>query len=121
VNRPDSDLVLDPAVVQSLKELGGEEEPELFAELVEMFLGDTPPRLASLVGAIQSADSQTLEKVAHALKSSCGNLGARRLAKLCQGIEAAGRAGDVGAASELVARTDEEFQRVELALRAQLG
>ena len=117
----DSEQILDLHVIEALRELGGEEEPELFQELVQMFLDDTPSRLEGLLSALEAGDATGLERTAHALKSSCGNLGAKRLAKLCFEIESAGRAGDIEAARPLVGRSNEEFAAVSTALRAELG
>ncbi|MEO0650132.1 MAG: Hpt domain-containing protein [Planctomycetota bacterium] len=116
-----SDLTLDPSVIEALRELGGEEEPELFEELVTMFLDDTPGRIEALLEALEAGDATTLERTAHALKSSCGNLGARRLASLCFEIESAGRAGDVEAARPLVGRSTDEFAAVAAALKSELA
>lgn len=117
----DPELVLDQTVLEALRELGGEDEPELFEELVTMFLDDTPARLAEIMQAFENGDAHGLERSAHALKSSCGNLGAKRLAKLCFDIESAGRAGDLEAARSLVGRSNEEFDAVSTALRAELS
>jgi HPt (histidine-containing phosphotransfer) domain-containing protein/AmiR/NasT family two-component response regulator len=119
MNNPDQPL-LDLEVVQSLKELGGPEDPGLFAELVEMFLRDTPPRIQAMLEASSNGDPMALARVAHSMKSSCGNLGAMSLAQLCQAIEAGGRQGDLEAVRSLVQRSSEEYQKVAQALRGQL-
>ena len=106
------------------KELVVKRLREEFAErpdVVQMFLDDTPSRLEGLLSALEAGDATGLERTAHALKSSCGNLGAKRLAKLCFEIESAGRAGDIEAARPLVGRSNEEFAAVSTALRAELG
>ena len=117
----ESDQILDRTVIETLRELGGDEEPELFEELVTMFLDDTPGRLEALLQALEEGDAHALERTAHGLKSSCGNLGARRLAALCFEIESAGRAGDVDAARPLVNRSTDEFVAVAAALKSELG
>ncbi|HKX46101.1 MAG TPA: Hpt domain-containing protein, partial [Planctomycetota bacterium] len=117
-NSPD---VLDREVVDALVELGGEDEPELFQELVELFLREAPPRLAELRRALDAGDAERLERVAHSLKSSSGNLGARQLAECCVAIERLGRVGDVEAARSLVERTAVEYERAREALEAYLS
>jgi HPt (histidine-containing phosphotransfer) domain-containing protein/signal transduction histidine kinase/DNA-binding response OmpR family regulator len=112
---------IDPDVIQSLKDLGGEDEPELFRELVGMFLRDTPPRLEALGQALESGDANELERVAHAMKSSCGNLGAVVMAELCYQLEMVGREGALDSAPGLVQRSNEEFQRVIEALESELA
>ena len=108
-------------MIEALRELGGEEEPELFEELVTMFLDDTPGRLENLRAALDAGDAKAIEHTAHALKSSCGNLGARRLASLCFEIESAGRSKDIDAARPLVDRSTVEFAAVAAALKAELA
>lgn len=121
MNSSDDDIVLDLDVIATLKALGGDEDPELFGDLVSMFLGDTPPRLLAMDEALTASDMDALEKAAHALKSSCGNLGATTLAQLCRDIEFAGRSGDVEAARPLVEATKAQYEAVRRALRAELG
>ncbi len=116
-----SEQVLDPEVIECLKELGGEDDPGLFAELVDMFLHDTPERLTALQTALASDDIKEIERVAHSMKSSCGNLGAMGLADLCFQIEMAGRNGTVDDLKSLVERSDDEYQRVRSALESELA
>ena len=113
--------VLDPEVIASLKELGGEDDPTMFADLVDLFLVDTPCRIESLSTALESQDAKALEEAAHALKSSCGNLGAIGLSSLLKEIEEKGREADLEGASSLVSRSVEEFKRVEQALKSEVG
>jgi HPt (histidine-containing phosphotransfer) domain-containing protein len=108
-------------VIASLRELGGEDDPGLFIELVNLFLSDTPERLQALSEAMERRDPTALERAAHALKSSSANLGALELSALFRDIEAAGRDKDLSRAAPLVARTRPEFARVEAALRSEVG
>jgi HPt (histidine-containing phosphotransfer) domain-containing protein len=111
---------LDRGVISALRELGGDDDPGLFAELVELFLEDTPQRLRALSGALEQQDPGALERAAHALKSSAANLGALALSELFKELEAASRERDLERAASLVARSNSEFQRVEAALRSEL-
>jgi signal transduction histidine kinase/DNA-binding response OmpR family regulator len=113
--------VLDRTVIEGLKELGGEDDPELFLQLVGLFLEDTPRRMRDLVRALESQDADKLERAAHALKSSAANLGATSLSDLFKGIEAAGRAQDLPQAQPLVQQSEREFERVRAALQAEIG
>lgn len=116
----DAKSVLDKSVLDSLRELGGDDDPGLFVELVNMFLSDTPERMRALMEAMDKRDPLALERAAHALKSSSANLGALGLSGLFRDIEAAGREKDLSRAAALVARTQPEFARVEEALRSEL-
>jgi len=104
-------------VIEGLKELGGEDDPGLFGELVDLFLHDTPPRLETIGEAIASRNGKAVEVAAHALKSSCGNLGAMDLADLCRKIEAGGREESLDAVESLIDCARGEFERVSEALK----
>ena len=117
----DSQPILDKGVIASLRELGGDDDPGLFIELVNMFLSDTPERMRALSEAMEKRDPTALERAAHALKSSSANLGALGLSGLFRDIEAAGRSKDLSRAEPLVARTRPEFAKVEKALREEMG
>lgn len=118
MNQHDS-TVLDPDVISSLKELGGPEDPGLFLELVDLFLEDTPTRLRELTEALGKEDPAGLERAAHALKSSAANLGAMELSVLFKEIESASREQDLERAASLVERSNDAYERVRAALRAE--
>ncbi len=99
---------LDQDVIDSLRELDG----ETFGELVDLFLEDTPPRLRALEEALAGDDADALEQAAHALKSSCGNLGAVVMSDMLRTLESMGRAGDLSGAARVLERTNREFRRV---------
>lgn len=82
-----SELVLDLEVIQGLRELGGEEEPELVLELVDLFLTDAHTRLEGMYQAIEHGDLEEVARAAHTLKSAAANMGACLLSGLCTEIE----------------------------------
>ncbi len=112
---------LDRGVIASLRELGGDDDPGLFTELVGLFLEDTPERIRALSEALERKDPTALERAAHALKSSAANLGALELSSLFREIEAAGREQNLDRAASLVARTGAEYERVQEALREEIS
>lgn len=112
--------VLDPEVIESLKLLGGEDDPALFRDLVEIFIKETPPLIAKLEQALASGDAHALERAAHSLKSSSGNLGALGLSSIFRDVEMAGRAQEIERARPLVDRSRGEYVEVEHALKALL-
>ena len=113
--------VLDPEVIESLRELGGEDDPDLFGELVELFLEDTPNRIQELGRALTGNDASGLEQAAHALKSSAANLGATQLSRIFKEIEAAGREHDLRRAATLVEESNQAYEKVREALRAEVS
>jgi HPt (histidine-containing phosphotransfer) domain-containing protein len=103
---------LDPAVLASLRALGGE---GFLDEILTHFLQDIPPGLTALQQAATAGDALALMKAAHSLKSSAGNVGARRMAELCETLETQGRAGSVQGADSLIMQLAAEFERVRCA------
>lgn len=73
-------------VIQGLRELGGEDEPELLAELIQIFLQDAPQRIQDITEGLAHADLARIERGAHTLKSSSANIGALGLSELCRQI-----------------------------------
>jgi HPt (histidine-containing phosphotransfer) domain-containing protein len=116
-----SEPILDREVLTSLKELGGDDDPGLFLELVNLFLEDTPERLRVLGEALDNGDPTALERAAHALKSSAANLGALSLSGLFRDLETAGREKNLELASSLISRARPEWARVEQALRSEIS
>lgn len=88
---------VDDEVLEMLASLQEPGEPDLLAELVTLFLRDTPARLADLEPRPLAAGPTA--RVAHAVKGSAGNLGAMHMQDLAARLEQAGHA---GAASEVL-------------------
>jgi CheY-like chemotaxis protein/HPt (histidine-containing phosphotransfer) domain-containing protein len=112
---------IDQSVLDSLRELENEEDPDLVASLVVLFFRDTLERLGSMRRAIDSADAEALEGIAHSLKSSSANLGALPMSLLCGDLEVKGRTGALEGAAEVLARIEKEFGRARLILEAELS
>ena len=104
---------LDPAVLASLRELCGEDDPQFLDRLLKQFLHEAREGLAALGEAFEREDASALTRAAHALKGSSGNVGALRLAELCAGLEARGRAGALQDAAPLLAQAAGEFARAQ--------
>ena len=120
MEEPSMHNAIDPEVINGLRELS-DGDSSLLEELVGLFLEDTPPRLDSLQAALDSGDPEGLEAAAHALKSSCGNIGALVLADLCKELEMLGKLKQLDGAAELVERSSAEFVRVEQALKTEIA
>jgi len=112
---------LDRDVLETLRELSGDDEPSLFAELVQIFLDDTPVRLEAIEAAFASADADGIGRAAHALKSSAANLGALALSEMFRDLEQAGREHDIERAGSLIHSVRDEYGRVKEALNAEIA
>ena len=101
-----AEIHMDPEVLSGLQEVMESEYPTL----LDTFLHDSEERVQALRKARD--DAKALGRIAHSFKGSSGNLGAVRLAQLCQRLESesAEAAADLGA---LVDQIDHEFALVK--------
>ena len=109
--------VIDLGQIAQLRELGGEDEPELVLDLIELFLSDAHQRLAEMRLALMTQDHRTIARTAHTLKSSAGSMGAVLLSQVCKEIEELARN---CAGSELNSRAEscfEAYEKTEQALK----
>ncbi|QIN79092.1 PAS domain S-box protein [Rubrobacter marinus] len=111
---------VDWEVLDGLRGIRGEGEPDLLVELFEIFEEDTPARIAALREAHERGDAEGLRLAAHGLKGGSGSFGARRMARIAEGVEALGRSGDLDGAAERIAELEDEFWRVCAELAASL-
>lgn len=114
---PFGSQVLDHEAIDRLRELGGEDQPELVHELIALFLSDAQQRLEDMRRALGSGDLDAIARSAHTLKSSSGSVGAVLLADLCREVEELARR---SSQVELGPKTDsciEAYGRTRDALR----
>jgi PAS domain S-box-containing protein len=107
---------LDNERLRELDELTDEGEPSLLVQMVDLFQADAHPRMANLHEAAVEKDFARLEKVAHALKGSGANFGARRFCELCAHLEELGREKRSEGVNDALALLAEELARLERAL-----
>lgn len=80
-------------VAQDLVDLDDEQERELLVRMLGAFL-ETAPGMATALGeALEAGDPIAVEEGAHKLRGSAATLGAQPLARLCEQLEEAARAG----------------------------
>jgi HPt (histidine-containing phosphotransfer) domain-containing protein len=107
--------VLDGTALERLRRLGG---PDLVRRLVELYLANGPERMRSLSDGAAEGDADRVERGAHTMKSSAGNLGAVRLQRTAEALEASAAEGTID--SQLVARLVREYDESAAALRSLL-
>ncbi len=111
--------ILDASVLASFRELQAQGNPGLVAELIELFIRDTPSRINALREAIPRKDRDALEQEAHSLKGSCGSFGARRMEAVCIALQKAVHSGSLDKAEPAVDCLEHEFELVREALESQ--
>ncbi len=84
-----------------------------FKEMVLEFLSYVPKQLEILNEAVKKSDAKLVEREAHSIKGSAGNLGAKDLADSASKLELLGRDGDLSGALELIEHLKIDLKRVE--------
>jgi two-component system, sensor histidine kinase and response regulator len=91
---------------------------DFLVDLIDVYLEDTPNRIAQMRGAVGGGETDTLIREAHTLKSSSANVGAMRLSALAKQMEFDWRSGDFAGMAGDVRRFEDEFIQVKAALEA---
>ena len=107
----DDHYVLDRERVTSFLAISREQKGFLEG-LVRTFRQDVPSRLDALRAAASDGDPLDLAQAAHALKSSCGSVGAKRMYAVAAALEQSARAGRLDGASASIEQLAAEFSRV---------
>jgi len=97
-----TDIHLDHDVLSALQEVMEEEYPIL----LDTFLQDSETRLTQLR---ETQDPDQLLSAAHSFKGSSSNMGATRLAELCNELEQRAKQKSLAGIEELVGEIDGEF------------
>ncbi|MGA2488756.1 MAG: response regulator [Anaerolineales bacterium] len=108
---------LDRAALDKLLALVGGEQA-LLDDLVDSYLQETPPLLASLHRCLEQGNAAGLRQAAHPLKSSSRDFGALRLSEWARQLEDMGKAGTLDGAAALVTLVEAEYSSVKAALEA---
>jgi PAS domain S-box-containing protein len=103
---------LDLTVLAGLRQLREAGGADPLAELIDLFLQDTPLRVRKMRVDLDRGDPQGLKAAAHSLKGSANNMGARQLAKLCGAVEQAAAKNDLTTIGILLPEVAAEFEKV---------
>lgn len=113
------DEVIDPVVIAGLRQLRMPGKPDPLVELIDMFAQEAPEQIKALERAVSENDYTSLSRTlsaAASLKGSASNLGARKLAALCDEIEQTAKNWSLAEVLPLVERARAELGRVRSAL-----
>ena len=106
---------LDTTAIDKLRQLGGE---KFVGDMIGLFFQYAPQRLAAACAASQAGDLQAVEKAVHGLKSSAGQIGARRVQELAMQIEKLATEKQADPLRLLLPQLDEAITRVKPLLEA---
>ena len=104
--------MLNEQTLADLRALG-DDDPEFFKSLLQAFLESLTSRLPPIKQAIEQKSGDKLALAAHALKSSCCNLGAQKLGDFCQELEKIGKAGSTDGADAIYVQLSREADAVK--------
>jgi HPt (histidine-containing phosphotransfer) domain-containing protein len=107
---------LDPAVVDTLRQLTPPGEPDVLTEILNVFLTDVPRRIDQLKAAWRDGKATDVQRAAHSLKGSSGNIGADGLYEVCRQIDDRAKAGELRI-EPLITALDLEYGRVEAEIK----
>jgi HPt (histidine-containing phosphotransfer) domain-containing protein len=109
--------VLDPDVVDRLRQLTPPGEPDVLTDILHLFLDDVPRRIETLRAATAAGDATAVQRVAHSLKGSSGNIGARALYDVCRQLDDSAKSGDLARVGPLLDSLGAEYGRVEAQIK----
>jgi len=102
--------------LRALRRLGAADP---FAEIVNLYLEQTPELLGKLGEACAREAGDLLNRHAHTLKGSCSNLGVEGMAARCRELENIAASGDFTAARMVLDQLDQDFKRVRTILETE--
>ncbi|MDA8156510.1 MAG: Hpt domain-containing protein [Actinomycetota bacterium] len=103
----------DESAIDRLTALGGD---KLVREIMDYFFSQVPQKIDSARAAVH--DLKTVERAAHSIKSSAGNLGAIHLQKLAGDIEQMAVQNLGQPVPTLIEEMQDAFDRVSVVLKA---
>jgi CheY-like chemotaxis protein len=108
---------LDVSVLDGLRYLQ-DDNGEFIAGLVTTYVADTAVRLGVLRTALVAHDFPTIDRAAHTIKGSSGNMGATRMASIGSALQQAGKVADLTTATRLITEMEVEFIRTRALLES---
>jgi PAS domain S-box-containing protein len=113
---PEPDAVEAPDWAAALARVGGDRD--LLVELVRLFLQECPGWVGKLRRALAEDDAVTAHRVAHSLKGSLDQFGARAACERARHLELMGRERNLAGADEACRALEQSLERLRPALAA---
>jgi CheY-like chemotaxis protein/HPt (histidine-containing phosphotransfer) domain-containing protein len=113
-----SGAALETTALDAIRALNPARGSALVAKVVGAYLASAPAALDELRACAEAGNCDGLSFQAHALKSSSGHVGARRMVELARALEHEARGGQLARAKDLVDALDAEWRGVRAALEA---
>ncbi len=104
-----------------IQDLQRPDQPDILHKLIRIYLENTPDLIEILAQAANDMDEVSFSETAHTIKSSSRNLGAIKLAQLCEKCECNSKEKNQSKAFELINEIKNEYQLVEVELNAEMS
>jgi len=104
---------IEAEIKATLYALVGEDEPEIIADLIQSYRDEGSELLKQVVKSAHAHDTTAVAYHTHSLKSSSANLGASRLAQLCQQLEQHSKKETLEQGLSLVDMIEKEYALVD--------
>src|ERR1019366_4019496 len=111
-----SNPLLDPQAIESLRAISPDDNGEFLKELIDIYLTDTPLRIAEIEQSLAAENAVELSRAAHSIKGSSSNFGAAELAAIACEIEHKGKAAAFAEVQARIPTLQEAFSRLRPAL-----
>lgn len=109
--------LLDSAVLDRLREMTAGSDPGFLQQVIGMFTIQAREIYRDLEKARDAGDPTTIARLAHKLKGSALNIGAKRISETCRELEIRAKVSFDAAIPDLVTRLGEELKETEEGLR----
>ena len=104
--------LLDVNTLNGVRALQSPKSPNILEQLFEIYRSTAPELLQNLDSAIQDGNCEAIRESAHSLKSSSGNIGARKIFELSAKLEDMGRDEEIDDAGAIFAEVEQLFPKV---------
>ncbi len=95
-----------------IAERAGQNDDSFLRDYIDLFLSDAESRLFEMSQAFVAGDTETVRRQGHALKGSCLELGADRMARFCEDLSVAAKHDNLDEVGAVIGRLDREFARL---------
>ena len=104
---------IDRTVLDTLRELQIDGEPDIIKEITDRYLRSSEPLVTNLRQAVIDKNFEVAHNSAHSLKSSSANVGALKLSEVCKELEINCKETKYDNAEDLASVIEAEFVRVK--------
>ena len=100
--------MIDETVIATLKASLGD-NGAVVQQLIDMYISDSPPLVASAVDALERHDMEVLARAAHSLKSTSASMGATTVSSLARELELHAKHNELAPSAAVLARLQAEL------------